>query len=86
MTATSVEGRMPPGAWPLVGHFPAYGRDPLGFVIRTASEFGGVVPLRLGPFPALLVTDPAAIEEVLVTKHRDFRKSRATRRVGVVVG
>ena len=71
---------------PLAGHFLAYGRDPLGFVVRTVQEFGGVVPIRFGPVPALLIADPAAIEEVLVERHRDFRKSRAARRVGVVVG
>jgi cytochrome P450 len=76
----------PPGAWPLLGHFPAYGRDPLGFVTRVAADFGGLVPIRLGPYPTLLITDPAAIEEVLVTRNRDFRKSSAARRVGVVVG
>ena len=76
----------PPGAWPLLGHFPAYGRDPLGFVTRVSADFGGVVPIRLGPYPTLLITDPAAIEEVLVTRNRDFRKSSAARRVGVVVG
>jgi cytochrome P450 len=71
---------------PLAGHFLAYGRDPLGFVVRTVQEFGGVVPIRFGPVPALLIAEPAAIEEVLVERHRDFRKSRAARRVGVVVG
>jgi cytochrome P450 len=76
----------PPGAVPLLGHFPAYARDPLGFVTRVSAEYGGVVPLRLGPSPAILLTDPGAIEEVLVTKSRDFRKSRAAGRVGVVVG
>jgi hypothetical protein len=60
-----------------LGHFPAYGRDPLGFVTRVAAEFGGVVPIRLGPYPTPLITDPAAIEEVLVTRNRDFRKSSA---------
>jgi cytochrome P450 len=76
----------PPGALPLLGHFPAYARDPLGFVTRIATEYGGVVPFRLGRFPALLLTDPGAIDEVLVAKSRDFRKSRAAGRVGVVVG
>jgi hypothetical protein len=61
---------------PLLGHFPAYARDPLGFVTRVSAEYGGVVLMRLGPFPALLLTDPDAIDEVLVAKHRDFRKSR----------
>ena len=71
---------------PLLGHFPAYARDPLGFVTRAAAEYGGVVPFRLGPYPALLLTDPDAIEEVLVARNRDFRKSRAAGRIGVVVG
>ena len=76
----------PPGAVPLLGHFPAYARDPLGFVTRVSADYGGIVPFRLGPYPALLLTDPQAIEEVLVGKSRDFRKSRAAGRVGVVVG
>lgn len=70
---------------PLVGHFPAYGRDPLGFMLN-AAKVGGVVPIQMGPFPAVLVTDPAAIEQVLVTNNKDFRKSLATRRVNVVTG
>lgn len=76
----------PPGAMPLLGHFPAYARDPLGFVTRLSAEYGGIVPFRLGPYPALLLTDADAIDEVLVAKSRDFRKSRAAGRVGVVVG
>src|SRR3954454_23129605 len=71
---------------PFVGHFPVYGKDPIGFVTRLSREVGGVVPIRMGPFPALVITDPAAIEEVLITRNRDFRKSLATRRIGVVTG
>jgi cytochrome P450 len=85
-TSASPQSLSPPGSIPLAGHFLAYGRDPLGFVVRTVQEFGGVVPIRFGPVPALLIAEPAAIEEVLVERHRDFRKSRAARRVGVVVG
>jgi hypothetical protein len=85
MASPSGSGSLP-GALPLLGHFPAYTRDPLGFVTRVAAEHGGVVPFRLGPYPALLLTDPDAISEVLVAKSRDFRKSRAAGRIGVVVG
>lgn len=84
--ASPTRSASPPGGVPLLGHFPAYARDPLGFVTRVSAEYGGIVPFRLGPFPALLLTDPDAIHEVLVTKSRDFRKSRAAGRVGVVVG
>jgi cytochrome P450 len=70
---------------PLVGHFPAYGKDPLGFVLN-AAKVGGVVPIRMGPVAAVVITDPEAIEQVLVTNNKDFRKSLATRRVNVVTG
>jgi hypothetical protein len=56
--ATSSES--PPGAVPLLGHFPVYARDPLGFVTRVSADHGGVVALRLEPIPALLLTEPAA--------------------------
>jgi cytochrome P450 len=68
-----------------VGHFPEYGKDPLAFMIN-AAKVGGVVAIQMGPFPAVLVTDPAAIEQVLVTNNKDFKKSLATRRVRVVTG
>lgn len=84
--ASHAPSESPPGAVPLLGHFPAYARDPLGFVTRVSAEYGGIVPFRLGTFPALLLTDPDAIDEVLVAESRAFRKSRAAGRVGVVVG
>jgi len=73
-------------ARPLVGHFPAYGRDPLGFATRVAAAQGGLAAVRFGPVSVYVLTDPAAIEEVLITRHRDFGKSIATRRIGAVTG
>jgi len=84
--ASPVGSGSPPGAVPLLGHFPAYARDPLGFVTRASTDYGGLVSFRLGPFPALLLTDPEGIDEVLVARSRDFKKSRAAGRIGVVVG
>jgi cytochrome P450 len=84
MVAASSHGAVP-DAWPLVGHFPAYARDPLGFATAAAAS-GGVADVRFGPLPALLVSDASSIEEVLVGRHRDFVKGRANQRVGVVVG
>ena len=85
MTATH-EVKTMPGAWPLVGHFPAYARDPLGFVTDAVWANGGLARIRFGPQPGLLVAEPAAVEEVLVGHHRDFVKGRANAKVGVVVG
>jgi cytochrome P450 len=84
--ATIARPSGPPGALPVLGHFPAYARDPLGFMTRVTTDYGGVAPIRLGPSPALLIADPSAIEEVLVVRNRDFRKSRVEHRIGTVVG
>jgi cytochrome P450 len=48
--------------------------DPLHFLARCAREHGDFVPLRIGFRKILLVSDPIAIEEVLLTKSRDFVK------------
>jgi len=85
MATTATAPRSLPKPNPIFGHFPAYGRDPLGFATR-ANDMGGIVPIRFGPVGGLLISDAAAIEEVLVTKNKDFRKSLATRRIGVVTG
>lgn len=85
MRAMAVASASLPKPTRFFGHFPAYGRDPLAFAL-TANDNGGVVPIRFGPVGGLLISDPAAIEEVLVTRNKDFRKSLATRRIGVVTG
>ena len=63
----------------LLGNLREFSRDQLGFYARCAREYGDVVPVRLGPFPGLLIYHPDAIEEVLVVRNRDFIKSRGVR-------
>ncbi len=63
-----------PLAHPLWGHLLPFGRDPLGFLTECARGYGRAVPLRLLNVRALLLLDPADIERVLVTEHRDFVK------------
>jgi cytochrome P450 len=46
----------------------------------------GNARLGFGPFPMLLLTDPRAIEEVLVTQQRFFEKSLTTHRLRLIVG
>src|SRR5436190_1697691 len=72
---------MPPGPKGhfLSGHLPEFRRDPLGFVTRCAREYGDVVPFRFGPAPAILLSHPDLIEEVLVTQHQHFTRSRVHR-------
>src|SRR5438105_9605504 len=59
----------------LVGNLPQFGRDPLAFLERCAREFGDFVPLRFVGRPVLFINDAAAIEQVLVSQSRNFRKT-----------
>jgi len=59
----------------LVGHLPAFGRDPLGFLEHCARDFGDFVPLTFLGRPVLLVNDAEAIEQVLLTRSKSFRKT-----------
>jgi cytochrome P450 len=58
----------------LLGNLPDFGRDMLGFFTECAREYGDVVSLRLGGFPACLLNHPKHFEYVLVTNHRNFVK------------
>jgi cytochrome P450 len=77
--------RGPKGSF-LLGNAREFQRDQLGFYASCAREYGDVVPFRLGPFRALLVYHPDAIEEVLVTRNRDFVKSPGVRLLRPLVG
>ena len=61
-------------------------RDQLGFYESCAREYGDFVQTRLGPVRMLLVYHPDAIEELLVTRNRDFTKSVGLRRLRPLVG
>lgn len=63
----------PPGHW-LFGHAREFRDDWLGFLARCAHEYGDFVPIRLGFRRILLISEPHAIEEVLLTHSRDFKK------------
>lgn len=84
MTAQALP-RGPKGHF-LLGSGPDLARDQLGFYASCAREYGDVVPLRLGPRHGLLVYHPDAIEEVLVTRSRDFVKSPGVRLLGQLLG
>ncbi|MBL8797338.1 MAG: cytochrome P450, partial [Planctomycetia bacterium] len=63
----------PPGHW-LLGHLPEFRRDKLAFYTRLCREYGNVVSFRLGWHALGLVSHPDAIEQLLVTEHRNFVK------------
>src|SRR5262245_28779580 len=70
----------------LSGHLREFRSDRLGFFTRCARDHGGVVALRLGPRRVYLVSDPHAIEEVLVSHARDYSKHFALRLGPSVLG
>ncbi len=73
MKPTALSPMQPP-MHPLLGHLPAFRTDPLGFLTHCAREYGSVVPLRMLHRSAFLLLDPADIERVLVSEHRNFIK------------
>lgn len=60
-------------------------QDRLGF-FEHVREFGDYVPLRFGPRHVVQINDPPAIEELLVTKNKSFRKHFALRMTPVLLG
>ena len=60
-------------------------RDPLQF-LQTLAARGPVVEFMLGPQRVFLVSDPAAIEDVLVTNAASFAKGRALERAKQTLG
>jgi cytochrome P450 len=61
-------------------------QDPLEFMRKMTREHGGVVNLRLLTRSAWMVTDPAVIEQILITQARQFRKHFAVRLLPIALG
>jgi cytochrome P450 len=68
------------------GNAADFQHDQLGFYVSCAREYGDFVQTRLGLFRMLLIYHPDAIEELLVTRNRDFTKSLGLRRLRPLVG
>lgn len=71
---------------PIVGQIPAFRRNPLGFLKRTAGEYGDIAYFRLGAQHVFLVNEPEYIRQILVTNQNNFTKSRALQRAKVLLG
>jgi cytochrome P450 len=64
------------GALPFLGNIIDIGRDTLGFLVKSEREHGEIVSLQLGPRPAMLVTGPDLVEQILVKRHANFPKAQ----------
>src|SRR5919198_109380 len=70
---------------PVWGHWLTFTRDELGRIEQLAAS-GDWVPLRFPPLSAVLVNHPALVEEVLVTRNRDFIKPLTIQRLRSLLG
>ncbi|ESP88673.1 cytochrome P450 [Candidatus Halobonum tyrrellensis] len=82
--AESVPG---PDGLPVVGSFFDVRDDSFAFRERVAREYGGVARYDVLGSPVYLLTDPAAIERVLVSENQHYRKGDLfQRQLGPVLG
>jgi cytochrome P450 len=61
-------------------------RDPTGQVLRIAEEHGDIASFRFGPDLHVLLNDPEAIRQMLVTDQRLFMKGKALQEAKRVLG
>lgn len=78
----------PPGPIgpPFIGVLPQFRRDPAGFMLATAREFGDVTHFRLGFRHIYLVDRPDLIEEILIHNPGAYRKSQMLRLARILLG
>jgi cytochrome P450 len=77
--------RGPQGHW-FWGCLPEFQAGPLQFFERCRREFGTVATFRLANRRVFLINEPQLIEQVLVTRHRCFKKHFGTRLLKPVLG
>ncbi len=77
----------PHGARLGLDHLAELDADFLGYTSELARKYGDCVHYRVGLVPTYQFTNPAEIQEVLVTKSKSFRKTDRLRRVlGRILG
>lgn len=70
----------------LLGNLRAFSRDTLSFLLES-RQYGDIVMMRFGPFPAFILNHPDYLHQVLVTDADKFYKSQVTKQVlGAIVG
>jgi cytochrome P450 len=72
MPAAVLKG--PPARF-ITGHLNDFGADPLGFLTRTAREYGDFVPYTFLGGRTYLVNSPEIIDSLLTTRYREFIKT-----------
>jgi cytochrome P450 len=78
----------PPGPRSLLpfGLYLRYSRDPLGFLLELARDYGDAAAFRIGPQRIFFMNHPDLIKEVLVTQGHNFVKCRSLSRARKLLG
>ncbi len=84
MSSVAIYDAAPRGG--VLGLLPELSRDALGLLTRCTRDYGDLVHIRLGLTPTVVVGHPDLVEEVLVTRNHDYRKSFSTRRLDTLLG
>jgi cytochrome P450 len=69
-----------------MGVLPYFRKDPAGYLLDIAREYGDLAYMRLGPQHAFVVSHPDWIRDILVTHQSNFTKSRMLERAKVLLG
>lgn len=64
----------------------AFRRDPIGFLMKIAREYGDIAHFRLGSQDIFLLNHPDHVKDVLVTNHHKFFKGRGLERSKRLLG
>jgi len=63
-----------PSGEPVLGSGRRYADDPFSFITALEASYGDISLFEMGPVETYMVTDPAAIQRVLVSEADSFRK------------
>jgi cytochrome P450 len=79
---------LPPGprGVPFLGNSISYRKDRLGYLTKLHREYGPTVTMHLGRTPAVLVTAPTALREVLVDHSRQFVNRDVVQNMALLLG
>ena len=63
-----------PAGMPVIGNTLQFQRDPLGFLMRTAADYGDVARYRLGNIAFYQINHPDGVQRVLQDNHHNYVK------------
>ena len=75
-----------PPSTPVVGSLFAYDRDPIGFLMKLARDYGDIARFRLASEDVYFINHPGYIEQVLTAPEGTFVKGRAMQRAKSLLG